>query len=180
MGPTDSGNNQNNKIQSFLESLRASRGNGPKVDSLERGQLNPFKEVQAKKEIEQRRIDSFQSARQKEWNSVFSAKDRERDQKIEQIRQQLKSLAHHVGVLDKNILKAVETPVSYGGTYDESFFQHLQQKINLLSKSVSSTNTWLEAYSARSLKKGYYSQMAKSGGSSFTQANERVIATSVG
>ncbi len=181
MGLTDSGNNQSNtKIQSFLESLRASRGSGPRIDSAERGQFNPFKELQAKKEIQQKRVESFQLARQKEWNNVFSSKDREKDQKIEQIRQQLKSLANRVKVLDINIAKAVQAPIYSAGSYDESFFLHIQNRIQLLAKSVNNTNTWLEAYSARSLKKGYYSQMSKTGGSAYTQSSERVIATTVG
>ncbi len=182
MNLTNSSNNQSNtKIQSFLEQLRASRTQNPKSDRSEIfADNNPFKEVQAKKEIEKHRIDLFHEARQREWNSVYSSKNKEVSQKLENIRLQLKSLIKQVGKLDKNLEKAVEKPIIDPGIYHETFFDHIQHTIQLLNKSVNSANTWLEIFNQRSSKKGYYSTMAKRGGSAYTQSNERVIATSVG
>ena len=162
----------NDKIQSFLESLRASRESHP--------QQNPFKEIQIKKEIEKSRIESFHQARQKEWGSVFSAKERGVSEKIESLRLQLKALAKQVKVLDTNIAKALGNPMVEAGIYHENYLNHIQKVIHLLSQSVNSTNTWLQMYSDRSNKKGYYWQMAGSKGSSFTQNNERTVATSIG
>lgn len=180
MSLNTSNNTQNNaKIQSFLESLRASRGNQPKSDQVE-NQLNPFKEVQQKKEIEKARIEHFHQARQREWNNLYSSKEKEVVQKIESIRQQLKSLAVQMKRLDQNLYKAVEKPILSAGVYHESYLEHIQKSIRLFSLHVNSTNSWLEMYNQRSTKKGFYHSMAKSRGSSFTQANERTIATSVG
>lgn len=180
MSSSNSGQSSNSdKIQSFLESLRASRANG-QSDSVERSGRNPFKEIQIKKEIEQRRIEQFHQARYQEWNKVFSSKEKENEVKIEQIRHQLQTLAKQLKVLDKNIAKAVDTPVSNGGAYDQSFLSHIQKVIHLFSQSVNSTNTWLQLHSDRNSKKSGYWNMAKSYGNNFTQSNERSVATSVG
>ncbi len=181
MSPNNSNNNQGNKIQSFLESLRASRSNQPGANiNLENRPTNPFKEIQAKKEIEQRRIELFHQARQQEFVKVYSAKDKEKEQKIENIRLQLKQLSASIKILNKNITRAIETSTPNPSVYEESFLDHIYKQINLLQKNANSTNTWLEIFASRSKKKGHYSSMAKTKGSSYTQSNERVIATSVG
>lgn len=170
----------NDKIQSFLENLRASRSGNSFPNKFEDTGHNPFKEIKLKKEIEKKRIEQFHQARQQEWNRVYSAKEREKDSKIEQIRIQLKNLANQLKVLDKNITNAIENPVLSGGSYDESFFTHIQKTIHIFSQSVNNTNTWLQLHASRNGKKGYYWNMAKSNGTSFTQNNERSVATSVG
>ncbi len=181
MGPNGSHGNQNSKIQSFLESLRASRASQPNPNNnQENRSSNPFKEFQAKKEVEQRRIELFHQARQQEFVKVYSSKDKEREQKIEMIRSQLKQLAAKLKILNKNITRAVETVSPSPSVYEETFLEHISKQISLLQKSVNSTNTWLEIFAGRSKKKGYYSSMAKSKGSAYTQSNERVVATSVG
>ncbi len=179
MSLNNSNTNSSAKIQNFLESLRASRGANQSGNKAEQPG-NPFKEIQAKKELEQRRIEQFHKARQQEWNNVYSAKDKEKEQKIESIRLQLKKLAQNYRILDKNIHKAIENSSPNPSVYEESFLDHIYSRITLLQKSANSANTWLEIYNRRSTKKGYYHQMAKSKGTSYTQNNERTVATSVG
>lgn len=181
MGPNGSNGNQNSKIQSFLENLRASRANqNGSNNNQETKANNPFKEFQAKKEIEQRRVELFHQARQQEFVKVYSARDKEKEQKIENIRQQLKQLSASLKILNKNIARAIETVSPNPSVHEESFLEHIYKQINLLQKSANSTNTWLEVFASRSKKKGFYSSMAKSRGSAYTQSNERVVATSVG
>ncbi len=181
MGPNGGNGNQNSKIQCFLENLRASRANQPGSNNGQESRANnPFKEFQAKKEIEQRRVELFHQARQQEFVKVYSSKDREKEQKIEYIRQQLKQLAASLKILNKNITRAIETVSPNPSIYEETFLEHISKQISLLQKNANSTNTWLEIFSGRSKKKGFYSSMAKTRGSSYTQSNERVIATSVG
>lgn len=170
----------NPKIQSFLEALRASRGNSSKIDSSEAKGPNPFLEFQAKKESEQKRIEHFHQARQQEWNQVYSSKNREHSQRIESLRRQIADLAKQVKRLDVNIAKAVDTPSQEAGAYQESFLKHIESVIQIFRLQVNSANSWLEVYSGRSKKKSHYWQMAKSKGNSFTQSNERTVATSVG
>lgn len=181
MGPNGGKGNQNSKIQSFLENLRASRASQPNQNGGELNRsTNPFKEFQAKKEIEQRRVELFHQARQQEFVKVYSSKDREKEQKIESIRSQLRQLAASLKLINKNITRAIETVTPNPSIYEETFLEHISKQISLLQKNANSTNTWLEIFARRSKKKGYYSSMAKSKGSAYTQSNERVVATSVG
>lgn len=169
----------NAKIQSFLEALRNSQGQSSENGRFENGK-NPFAEFQQKKEIEKRRSEQFLQARQQEWNKVFSAKERQTHRRIEEIREQLKNLAKQVKRLDQNLLRAVESPIVEAGEYHENFLLHLQQVIRLFTMEAQDTNSWLELYHSRSTKKGIYWSMAKSKGNSYTQSNERSVATSVG
>ena len=167
----------NIKIQNFLEALRNSQS-APRPESA-MGK-NPFAEIQAKKEIEKRRVEQFQHQRSQEWNKVFSSKEVQAEKKIEYIREQLKNLSKQLKRLDTNILKAVEAPVVEAGIYHENYLEHLQKIIHLFGLKVNSANSWLEVYQGRSKKQGFYLGMAKTKGSSYTQNNERNIATSVG
>jgi hypothetical protein len=172
------GNSSNVKIQNFLEALRNSQTSGESLEN--RPGKNIFAEIQAKKEIEKRRIEQFQIQRNQEWNGVFSAKEARTERRIEEIRQQLKQLAKQLKRLDINLKKAVETPVVDYGEYQENYLEHLQNMLHLFALKVNSANSWLEVYQGRSRKQGAYWQMANSKGSSYTQNNERSIATSVG
>lgn len=172
-----SGNSAGNvKIQNFLEALRNSQSS-QRQETITK---NPFAEIQAKKEIEKRRIEQFQHQRNQEWNKVFSSKELQTEKKIEYIREQLKALSKQLKRLDTNIIKAVESPVVETGIYQENYLEHIQKIIHLFRLKVNSANSWLEVYQGRSKKQGFYMGMAKSKGSSYTQNNERSIATSVG
>ncbi len=169
----------NPKIQSFLEALRNSQSRTSEGSSRD-GKENPFAQFQQKKEAEKKRAEMFFQARQQEWSKVFSAKEKQDEQKLDEIRAQLKNLAKQVKTLDTNLLKAVESPVSEAGVYHENFLSHIQKMIQIFSLKVQEANSWLSLYNSRSAKKGTYWGMAKKGGTSFTQANERSVATSVG
>lgn len=176
------GNNPGNaKIQSFLEALRASRGNSTNAPTFNRESgRNPFGELKIKKEIESKRIEQFHQARQQEWNKVYSVKEKEIARKIESIREQLKKLASQLKNLDKNLHTAVESQVVDYGEYQVSYFEHISKAIRQWQKSAASANTWLEMFNERVNRKGIYWQMAKSKGNNYTQSNERQVATSVG
>lgn len=179
---TDSQSNsapRNSKIQSFLEALRNSQNQGGE-NRGERLTTNPFAEFQQKKEIEKKRAEQFLQARQQEWNKVYSAKEKQTQSRISEIREQLKILIDQVHRLDQNLVKAASAPIAEVGEYHESFLLRLQRTIQLFSLEAQDTNSWLTLYYSRSTKKGYYLGMAKTGGTAFTQANERAVATSVG
>ncbi len=179
---TGSSSNQsqgNSKIQSFLEALRNSQARTFENGNQE-SKTNPFAEFQQKKESEKRRAEAFSQARKQEWSKVYSSKEKQTERRIDEIREQLRNLAKQVKTLDANLLKAVESPVSEAGVYHESFLTHIQKMIQIFSLKVQDANSWLEMYNGRSAKKGVYWSMAKSKGNSYTQANERAVATSVG
>ena len=169
---------QNPKIQSFLEALRNTQGRTG--DDSRESFSNPFLESQQKKEIEKQRIESFYKARTEEWNRVFSAKQKETERKIEQLREDIKKLAKSIKTLDTNITQAVQSPVVEAGAYHLSFLEHLKEVITFYRLSVNQTNSWLETYNRRSKKKSYYWGQAQKKGTSFTLNNERGVATSIG
>ena len=172
------GGSSNVKIQNFLEALRNSQTSRESIEN--RPGKNIFAEIQAKKEIEKRRIEQFQSHRNQEWNGVFSAKEVQTQRRIEGIREQLQQLAKQVKRLDINLKRAVETPIVDFGEYQDSYLEHLKNMLHLFGLKVNRANSWLEVYQSRSRKQGAYWGMAKTKGSSYTQNNERSIATSVG
>ena len=170
----------NDKIQNFLEALRSSQ-NKSDMPNREVGSVNnPFAEFQNRKEIEKKRIEEFQNARTSEWNRVYSSKEKEVARRIEQIRIDLQKLAKQVKTLDSNLTKAVMTPVVEAGEYHITYLEPLKEVIHLFSLKASQANNWLEMYNRRSHKMGFYWSQAKSKGSSYTQNNERSVATSIG
>ena len=82
------GNSTGNiKIQNFLEALRNSQsGMAPVGKTESQPTRNVFAEIQAKKEIELKRIEQFQHQRNQEWNKVFSSKEVQTQKKIEHLR----------------------------------------------------------------------------------------------
>lgn len=170
----------NIKIQNFLEALRNSQTASTHENAETQPGRNIFAEIQAKKEIEKQRTEQFQHQRNQEWNKVFSSKEVQTEKKIEYLREQLKNLSKQLKRLDKNLIKAVESPVVVAGAYQENFLEHLQKVIHLYGLKVNRANSWLEVYQSRSRKQGVYWGMEKSKGSSYTQNNERSIATSIG
>lgn len=172
--------NQNLKIQNFLEALRNSQTTSAHENAEAQPGRNIFAEIQAKKEVEKQRIEQFQSQRNQEWNKVFSSKEVQTEKKIEYLREQLKNLSKQLKRLDQNLIKAIESPVVFAGIYQENFLEHLQKIIHLYGLKVNRANSWLEVYQSRSKKMGVYWGMEKSKGTSFTQNNERSIATSIG
>lgn len=170
----------NPKVQSFLEALRNSRG---KVAPGEMGS-NPFAEFTNRKEVEKKRVESFYKARSEEWNRVYSAKEKQKEQRIEQIRRELKQemarLAQRTKALESTLAQAIDRPVVAGGDYHINFFQHVKSVIQDMMLTVTSANTWLEQYNRRAKKQSYYWGMAAKKGNSFTINNERNAATSVG
>lgn len=181
MSQNGTGSTSNIKIQNFLEALRSSQTKSfPQNNSESSHGINSFSELQRNKEIESKRIEQFHNQRSHEWNKVFSSKEVQKERKIDQIRQDLQNLSKQVRRLDTNLTKAVQAPVVEGGDYDENFLDHLKRSIRLFALDVTKTNSWLEVYQNRSRKQGVYRTMASSKGSSFTQNNERAVATSIG
>jgi hypothetical protein len=184
MANTWSQNSSNSKtlppnIQNFLESLRSRTGNTPnnEVNST-------LTEISHRQETQNKRIEQFQLARQKEWQSVYSAKEKQVAQRIESIQEQLKKLTSQLSkktaALDRSVLSTVNTPITNPGVYHLDFLDHIKSLLEVIQQDVTDANNWLKSYQQRSQKKDYYWQQADKRGSSFFLNNERTVATSVG
>jgi len=172
----------NPKIQSFLESLRKrSISSGP-LNRAETNSHNPysFENYQEKKRLEQRRKEEFFRTRSKEFTQVYSLTKKREEAKIEQLIQELRSLAKSMKQLKKEVEVAVEQRPIEVGEYQISFIDHLRQTLEVLRKDVESASSWLHVFNSRKSKKSYYWAMAQSKGTKFTLSEERGLATSIG
>jgi len=131
------------------------------------------------KELEKKRVEQFHQSRQREWSQIYSAKERQVEKQLVTIREQLKQLSQQVKRLDQSTKTAIESETVGVGEYHLSFFDQLQQHLQLISKKVVEANTWLQLYNQRSQKKSYYWGQFSRKGSSFSLNQERQLATSV-
>jgi hypothetical protein len=171
-------NSSSPKLNSFIEALKQRQQvNGASPD---RPSPFSFSEVHKSKELEKKRIEQFHQARNKEWAGIYSAKQKQMEKRIEEIREQLKTLIKQVVKFELNVVQAVSMQIKEPGDYHVSFFEHIRVVLELLKKDIVEANSWLSLYNQRSKKKGLYWGMAKKKGSSFTESGERQVATSVG
>lgn len=100
-------------------------------------------------------------------------------QQIEAIRTELKALSASIQSLNSDIRKTItETPVN-PGVYHKNFFERLRSVLQLLREQIDDSRTWLNLYSNRKQKKGYWG-MYKKHGTTFGLSNERTMATQAG
>lgn len=169
------------KVNNFLESLKNNQAGGPRNPFESSFGANPFAEFNRQKEVEKMRVAQFHQARQKEWEQVYSAKDKQIAQKIEEVRNELKALAKQIVKYDQNITQAVQSQVVNPGTYHLTFFEHIREVIALIRKNVSEANSWLSVFKKRSSQKGgAFWANTKKGGTSYMMSNEHAIARSAG
>lgn len=168
------------KIQNFLESLKGNALGGNPFGESPFGGGSPFAEMNRQKELEKIRVAQFQQARMKEWEQVYSAKDKQIQRQIEEIRKELQAMAKQIVKYDQNITATIQTQVVKPGTYHVSFFEHIRQMITLIRKNVSEANSWLSTFKKRGKQKGAFWKNTKSGGTAYMMANEHAVSRSVG
>lgn len=131
------------------------------------------------KELEKRRVEQFHQGRNKEWNQIYSAKEKDLEKRLSVLRQQIKQLSKQLKRLDSSTQTAIQSEPVKVGEYHLSFLEQLQEKLKFLSQKVAEANTWLSIYNQRSKKKSYYWGQFSKKGSSFSLNQERQLATSV-
>jgi len=161
----------------FLEVLKQRTLNQP---SSEHGSIGTSLEnFRQQKEIEKRRVEQFHQTRNKEWSQVYSAKEKDVENRLSVLRQQIKQLSKQLKRLDSSTQTAIQSEPIRVGEYHLSFLEQLQEKLKSLSQKVAEANTWLSLYNQRSKKKSYYWGQFSKKGSSFSLNQERQLATSV-
>lgn len=83
------------------------------------------------------------------------------------------------GLLNEAAKITVEHAPHHGGVYHLNFLEFLLRTLQDIRKTVSESATWLAAVGGKNKKMGYHG-MAKKHGTSFTQNNERSVATQSG
>lgn len=104
----------------------------------------------------------------------------EHNKRIEQLMGELKKLASSMKDLQREFgqVSVDQAPVN-PGTYYVNFFEWMLIMIKQARQKVEDSKAWLDTLKGKSKKKGYWG-MAKKQGTSFTQNNERNVATSTG
>lgn len=172
----------NQKVNSFLEALKNNQATSGSQNHFESPfGANPFTEFNRQKEIEKQRVAQFHQARLKEWEQVYSAKDKQIEKKIEEIRQELQALAKQIIKYDQNVTQAIATQVVNPGTYHLTFFEHIKEIIALIKKNVTEANSWLSVFRKRGAQKGgTFWGNTKKGGSAYMLSNEHAVSRSAG
>lgn len=102
------------------------------------------------------------------------------NRKIEQVMAEIRKLAVSTKRLQAEfgLITVEEAPVN-PGKYYVNFFEWVLIMVKQARQKVEDSNSWLETVKGKKKKKGYWG-MAKDHGTSFSQANERFVATSTG
>lgn len=173
--PANSNNSSSPTLSSFIETLKQKQQASP-----DRFPPFSFPEIRRTKQLETQRIEQFHQARNKEWEGVYSAKQKQIEKRIIEIREQLKLLIEKIVRFDFNIEQAISSATPEPGEYHIGFLEHIKAIIELLKKNISEADSWLSLYNQRSKKVSHYWGMAKKKGSQYTLSQERQMATSVG
>lgn len=177
MGQTNKHNTNQLNNTSFIEMLkqRALDSSSPDNNSV----ATSLEKFRQQKELEKNRIEQFHQNRNKEWNHVYSAKEKDLEKRLSTIRQQLEQLSKQLKRLDSSTQTAIQSEPVKVGEYHISFLEQLQQRLKFLSQKIAEANTWLSLYNQRSKKKSHYWSQFSKKGSSFSLNQERQLATSV-
>jgi hypothetical protein len=105
----------------------------------------------------------------------------EHQRQIEKIMHEIKKLVNSTKSLQMEFghITVEEAPAN-PGKYYTSFFEWLLIMINQARQKIDDSGAWLREVGAKNSKKQGYWGKAKSMGTSFTQNNERAVATSTG
>lgn len=125
-----------------------------------------------KQEYERKRLELHKKVNPVDAKDVFDARENATKKKIEQIRKELRKLAHEIKKFHKEIdivLMGKATNSGLDGTGDENFFDRLRAFIILLTQKVRSARTWAQQQNAKKKKvakraKGLGKQMSESSG----------------
>ena len=169
------------KVNNFLETLKNNQA-APMGNRFESpfGE-NPFAQFNRQKEVEKQRVAQFHQARLKEWEQIYSAKDKQVEKQIEEVRKELQALAKQIIKYDQNVTAAIQTQVVNPGVYHITFFEHIREIISLIRKNVSEANSWLSVFKKRSAQKGgAFWNNAKKGGTSYMMSGEHSASRSAG
>lgn len=144
-------------------------------NNLDMEQLQKEQVEQAAK-IEHRRLHQQRTKEE----VVFSAQEEQTQHEIEGLKEELKKLAAEIGDVAREVQVAAMQETATPGAYHRHFFEHLKSLIQVLREQLSDSGAWLQAANTRSGKKNDYWGTAKKQGTSFTQNQERTLATQAG
>ncbi len=137
----------------------------------------PRQETIENKEVDQQRSKSGLEV-EKEY-IIFSQRERQIAQEMEDLRQELEVLKVTVKEVDFEIEKAIIQIPAKPGVYHLRFLQRIKRILKLIGENLADSKSWLKLGNSKKKQKGYWAQYKKKG-TSFGLNNERVVATQTG
>jgi len=146
--------------------------------------FGPNRGLLQEKELQKTRSEQFFNARARELNQVYSSKEKETQQKINAILEQLKTIAQKLKNIKSETQQTLNQPVQdpKSGKYYFNLFDMIKDTLNFLLTQIETgeSKNWLAIFKSRGNKTNNYWGAVKKGGSSYLLSDERQIATSVG
>lgn len=118
-----------------------------------------------------------------EQNVLFDQRQKELTKALEELRQEIASLAKSTDNLEKTIENVVINEIAEVSDYQVAFFIRIRNFVATVRQSISETGLWVQAFAAKKKKKNYFWNTAKNkkkGGDAFLFSDESSVSRSIG
>lgn len=179
------------KKDSFLEAFRdlgsdfsESLSPFPRPKSFGGGESGNNSEAlfQRESDLEKKYQEQLQRVEQvrREEQILFTQKERQTQQMVKSLQEEIKGLAKATGDLAKEAQVAAMQEAPLAGKYHVVFFERLLKLVNRLRSQVQESASWLASFNAKSKKKNAYWGQFKKSGSKFMLSADRYSSTQAG
>jgi len=120
---------------------------------------------------------------QQEQKILFDQRQKELKKAIEELRQEIASLAKSTNNLGKTVENVTINEITEVSDYQVAFFIRIRNFIVTIRQSISETGLWVQSFAAKKKKKNYFWNTAKNkkkGGDAFMFSDESSASRSVG
>jgi chromosome segregation ATPase len=169
----------NKKVpQSWIEALKRSG----EVPSQQQEEVKKMKEEKDDLETRHEKVQFHLNRVKKQEKEIYNRKQRETQEKIEELRKEVATLAKKSENLEKELEIAAQQPVIDPGKSDISFLEGLIKAIKRFREKIEDASIWLKAWNQKKQKKGAFwgKVNSKKGGAQFLLSSEHSAARSAG
>lgn len=151
----------------------------PKNSQDQQERTDSFQQEERLRELYSLRVNRSQEVKREE-HLVFSAKEQETKNKVDQLIAEVRKMASAVKELEDQVqTTAFIAPVN-PGVYHETFFEKLISFVKSMTKNIKNSSVWLGTSNSKAKKNPYYWQQVKKSGTKFMLSSERYMATQAG
>jgi len=144
--------------------------------------LNQTVEIN-KSEKKSQEIFSGISHLQHEQSILFDQHQKEVEQTLKELREEIGKLAKATDNLEKDIQNVAVAEITDISEYQLKFFERIRNFISSMRKNISEASIWMNSFAAKKKKKNAYWNKAKNqkqGGTQYMFSDEHSVARSVG
>lgn len=120
---------------------------------------------------------------QQEQNILFDQRQKELEQTLKELREEINKLAHVTDNLEKDVQNVALAETPEVSEYQVKFFERIRIFISSMRQNISEASIWMESFSAKKKKKNAFWNKAKDkkkGGTQYMFSDEHAVARSVG